>query len=173
MSVLVLKAMRTVKLLLLAGIMTGMMLITSACGKKQSAPSAHYEAVLDTLVSSVNVQDTESYLRCFTSDARQAYASSENYDPELAKDLAQKNEDKSLKMQYTTLEHTELDSSGIAKLQSEHAEKYSRRIEVTKAYQLKVEFSSGAEDKQMQLTVFNNGSSWLIEGDVIDNFFDK
>ena len=173
MSVLVLKAMRNLKLLLLAGLLAGLMLAVSACGKKQSAPSAHYEAVLDTLVSSVNVQDTDSYLRCFTADARNAYTSSESYDPELAKDLAQKSEDKSLKLQYTTLEHTELDSSGIAKLKSEHTEKYSRRIEVTKAYQLRVEFSSGADDKEMQLTVFNDGSRWLIAGDVIESFFDK
>lgn len=162
--------MRILKKLLCLGLCACILALT-ACGSKESPPSAHYEAVLDTLVAAVKLHDTPSYLKCFTYEAREDYASSENYNRDLTETLAKVEDGKEFKLVYLTLEHNELDSSGIAKLKSDYAEKYSKRIDIMKAYQLKVEFSSGDKTSEKMLTVFYNGITWLIMGDVIESFF--
>lgn len=162
--------MRKTKLFILLAL-TACVTLLAACGSRENPPSAHYEAVLDTLVSAVKVHDTSSYLKCFTPEAREDYAASETYDPDLTEKLALSGEGKEYKLIYSTLEHSELDSSGIAKLKKDYAERYRKRIEIMKAYELKVEFSSGDKSTQKMLTVFYNGISWQIMGDVIESYF--
>ena len=168
MSVLVLKLMRMCKTVICALLCV---FLLAGCGSRSSVPSAHYEEVLSTLTASAKLNDTASYLKCFTPAAQSAYLSSGRYDPDLTEKLEHSEDGKEYLLTYTVLDHKELDSAGIASLKLDYTEKYSQRIEIVKAYDLKIEFSSGSRCVTDKVTVLYNGSQWLILGDVIESFF--
>lgn len=174
MSVRILKAMKILYRIFLTVIaaVTALFLLTG-CGSKEKTRFAHYEKVLETLTLSVRVLDTQSYLKCFSEGARAEYVASDRYDPNLCEKLADSDGKKRLALIAMTLEHNELDSDAIAKLKDEYNQKYARRINITKAYELKTEFTSGDKINVKTLVVYNDGNEWRIFGDVIENFFQE
>ena len=165
--------MKKLKAFTLALIAAAMCLLAS-CGSSQGgAPSVHYEKVLDTLTSAVSLNDTEAYLLCFTEAARLNYMNSESYDRELAGKLSVKDEGRSLALICTVNEHRELTESEIASLEEAYKEKYSLRIDITKAYELSTVFTSGNKMAERTVYTVNNGNDWYILGPVIERFFEN
>lgn len=173
MSVRILKAMKISERIFLAAlaVLTALTMLTACGSEGNKTPSAHYEKVLETLALSVRVLDTESYLKCFSEAARAEYIASDRYDPELCERLSVKDGEKQLALICTALDHSELDTDAIAALKSEYNRKYAKRIDITKAYELRTEFSSGEKNTVRTITVYNDGHEWKIFGEVIENFF--
>jgi hypothetical protein len=146
----------------------------AGCGSDgERTQYAHYEEVLETLTLSVKVLDTESYLKCFSRGAKEAYKASKKYDEELCKRIAENDGQKQLALTYIVNDHKELDTEAIAKMKAEYTQRYAKRINISKAYELDTEFSSGDKTVKKTLTVFNDGNEWKIYGDVIESIFEE
>ena len=163
--------MKLLKLITLMLTAACLALALSSCGDEEPPPSEHYETVLDTMTAAVKAEDEDTYLRCFTPAARDSFSLSRSKDSNVTDKLHNSKGDSALPLVYETLEHREIDISGIKNLQRQYTEKYARRLDIVKAYELKVEFSSGESSATRMITVFNNGNDWYILGDVIDKLF--
>lgn len=175
MSVRILKAMkktsRFISALAAAVIVAASL---SGCGSdNEHTISAHYEAVLETLTQSVRVLDTNSYLKCFSQAARAEYVSSPKYEEDLCEKLAERDGQKQLALVYIVNDHNELDNDAITKLKNEYKQKYAKRIDITKAYEIQTEFTAGEKTSNKTLIVYNDGHEWKIYGNVIDSFFEE
>ncbi|MBR4555111.1 MAG: hypothetical protein IKO27_05900 [Ruminococcus sp.] len=145
--------------------------LLAGCGDSENNTSAHYEVVLRTLTQSVRTDDTEAYLLCFTDAARAVYEKSPGFDRKLAGKLAVTEDGVRLGLICSVADHRELERDEIAALRDAYSEKYSRRLEITKAYELKLEFSSGRSEAKRTVNVINDGTNWLIMGPVIESIF--
>ena len=157
------------RLILIVNILLAAVLLCS-CGDKERPPSANYLSAIEAMTQSVRLNDTEGYLMCFTDAARDKYRASESYDKDIAAKLTFDGEKTHL-LQYNIEDYHELNSDEIAKVKAQHTEAYKRRIEVSKAYELDIEFTSDGKTARRKLTVINNGVGWQICGDVIESFF--
>ncbi|MBR1763976.1 MAG: hypothetical protein IJ746_01115 [Ruminococcus sp.] len=157
------------RLILIVNILLAAVLLCS-CGDRDRPPSANYLSAIEAMTQSVRLTDTEGYLMCFTDAARDKYRASETYDKDVAANITFDGEDTHL-LQYSVEEYRELDADGIAKIKADHTAAYKRRIEVTKAYELDIEFTSDGKTARRTLIVINNGVGWQICGDVIESIF--
>lgn len=173
MSVRILKDMKRSRSLLCAALAALTVLLSlSGCGSDDTKTQyAHYEQVLETMTLSVKVLDTESYLKCFSRGAKEAYKASKKYDEDLCEHIAENDGQKQLALTYFVNDHNELDTEAISKLKEEYRQRYAKRINISKAYELDTEFSSGDKTVKKTLTVFNDGNEWKIYGDVIESIF--
>lgn len=173
MSVRILKDMKRSMSFLCAALAALIALFSfSGCGsEEEKTKDAHYEVVLETLTETVRVLDTESYLKCFSAGAKAAYKASDKYDRELCRRIAENDGQKQLALVCTVNDHSELGTEEVAKLKEEYRSRYAKRINITKAYQLDAEFSSGDKSVKKELIVFNDGNEWKIYGDVIESIF--
>ena len=146
--------------------------LLAGCSSDAPAPSVHYEKVLDTLTAAVKAKDTEAYLLCFTEAARLNYKKSDRYDRELASKLVPSDGGEQPALIYTVNDHRELNNEEISVLEGAYKEKYAMRIDITKAYELKLLFTSGTRRAERTLNAVNNGNGWLILGPVIENYFE-
>ena len=157
------------RLLIILNILIAAALFTS-CGEHERPPSANYLTAIEAMTQAVRVTDTEGYLMCFTDAARQKYKTGDDYDPDLAGKISFDGEESHI-LQYDVEDYRELDSEEIAKLKDEYTLAYKRRLDVSKAYELGLEFTSDGKTAKRTLTVINNGVSWQICGDVIKSIF--
>lgn len=146
--------------------------LLTGCGSDAPAPSVHYEKVLDTLSAAVKAKDTDAYLLCFTEAARLNYKNSDRYDRELASKLVPSEEGDSPALICTVNEHRELNNEEISVLEEAYKNKYAMRIDITKAYELRILFTSGSKRSEKTLNAVNNGNGWLILGPVIESYFE-
>ena len=159
------------KKIISALLLTAAMLLTG-CGSEPAAPSAHYEAVLDTVSAAVKAKDTDAYLLCFTDAARLNYLNSDSYDRSLAAKLIPSDEGEQPAMVFTVNDHRELNNNEISALETAYKDKYSMRIDITKAYEIKASVTSGALKAERTLNAVNVGTGWLLLGPVIESWFD-
>lgn len=146
-------------------------LLAAGCGDEAPAPSAHYETVLDTLTASVKLKDTDAYLLCFTEAARLRYKNSDEYSKELTAKLIPSDDGEQAGLVCRVAEHRELETAEVSALEEAYKAKYAMRIDITKAYEIRAEFTSGRNSTEKTLNVVNDGTGWLIMGPVIEKFF--
>ncbi|MBR6872667.1 MAG: hypothetical protein IKN17_04060 [Ruminococcus sp.] len=158
--------------LLLAVLAAAVCLLAAGCGSEEPVPSAHYESVLDTLTAAVKMKDTHGYLLCFTEAARLTYEASERYDRDLTSKLVPQQEGETPSLLYTVTEHRELTAGEVSALEEAYKNKYSLRLDITKAYELKVVFTAGSRHTERTVNAVNNGSGWLVLGPVIEKLFE-
>ena len=147
-------------------------LLTAGCGDEAPAPSAHYETVLDTLTASVKLGDTDAYLLCFTDAARLKYKNSDQYSKELTSRLVPSDDGEQAGLVCRVADHRALTDEELSTLANAYKEKYAMRMDITKAYEIKAEFTSGRHSTEKTLNVVNDGDGWLIMGPVIEKFFE-
>ncbi len=159
------------RILMMIGVFAAALMLLCSCGDSERPPSANYLSAVEAMTQAVKVADTEGYLMCFTEAARDKYRTGENYDPGLAGKITFDGETSRL-LQYDVEEYHELNSSEISKVKEDHIEAYKRRLEITKAYELDITFTSGERTARRKLIVINNGVGWQICGDVIEQVFE-
>ena len=159
-------------LTLLMAVLT-LFLLTS-CGEDEPAP-ANYERPAATMARAISLGDTKSYLNCFTHDAREAYINGENYNKNLVNTFLPSKTGTLIKT--ATTDDKALSADEIKKLEKQYKDKYKKRIDITKARKINVDFIINGETKlyeTKELTVVRVENSWLVFGDVIEFFnFEK
>lgn len=165
--------MKRIKHLLLMLIVLLSIVMCGCSNSKEIKPVLNYEQPIDTMISSIQNSDNESYLNCYTQGARDKYLNSENYNSRLTDLMVPKKDSKSIRLGEEVLSSTELSKDAIKQLQKEYTEKYKLRIDILKSYKLTVEISTYQGKTQMfdikEITVINTKSGWLIFDDVIEN----
>lgn len=158
------------KLLSIAVAVLTLFCMTSCKDETEPVP-ANYERPVVTVSRAIVANDTKAYLNSFTDGAKNAYVKGDNYNKDLVKTFLPSQSESIMKTK--TLSDSELDENAIDKLKQQYKEKYKKRIDITKARKLKVEFDlQGAAQMKAtkELTVVRVENSWLIFGDVIEDF---
>ncbi|WP_124100337.1 hypothetical protein [Ruminococcus sp. Marseille-P6503] len=159
-----------------AAALAAAMLALQGCGntENESKSVLNYEQPTVTMIRAVKLLDTQSYLNCFTPGAREKYENSDNYNSKLTQVLLPSQGKSSASLKIETLSAQELEADDIAKLEDDYRESYSRRLSISKAYDLSVQISTLQNEKETSdvrdIIVVNTGEEWLIYGDVIEKF---
>ena len=144
----------------------------TSCSEDEPAP-ANYERPIVTIARAITAMDTEAYLNCFTTDAKSAYVNGDNYNAELTKTfLPSQSENKRLIKTKTTSDK-ELEQEKIDELKQQYKDTYKKRIDITKARKLTVDFILQGQQEQTEtkkFTVVWVENRWLVFGDVIEEF---
>lgn len=158
-------------------LLTLMLLITvifiCSCGGEPVKTSLNYERPIIAIERSVDALDNVSYLNCFTLGAKQAYMESDNYNPELVSTLlpSQTASKRLFKAKVTSAQP--LEQEDITMLEQEYKDKYKKRINISKAQKLNVEFGTmlGNNEKidSRELIAVRIETEWYIYGDVIES----
>lgn len=147
------------------------LLCMTSCGSKEEPIPANYERPAVTMAKAIAASDTKAYLNCFTDEAKSEYINGNAYNKDLVKTFLPSQSESIIKTRTTS--DTELNQRRIDELKEQYKEKYKKRIDISKARKLTVEFTIQGEDKQSvskELTVVRVENSWLIFGDVIEEF---
>lgn len=145
-----------------------------SCGTEPVKTSMNYERPIITMARAINSLDSETYLNCFTGGAKQDYIESESYNPELVKTMLPSITASKSLFKAKILSSKELGKDDIDKLIQEYKDKYKKRINITKAQQITVEFGTMQNNSEQldtrDLVTVSVENNWLIFGDVIEQF---
>lgn len=147
------------------------MLCIVSCGSEEDPIPANYERPAVTMAKAISAYDTQAYLNCFTDEAKNEYINGSSYNKDLVKTFLPSQTESVIKTQMTS--DTELNSRRIDELKEQYKEKYKKRIDISKARKITVEFTIQGNSKQSvskELTVVRVENRWLVFGDVIEKF---
>ncbi len=147
----------------------------AGCQKKQEKSVLNHEQPISTMVRAIKIDDTDSYLNCFTPSAIKTYKESDEYNSRLTEVLIpQKGENTQTAINSNLISSNELSDKEIKKLQNEYKDKYKYRIDILKAYNVSVEFTTIKNNKNYiddrNIVVINTDNGWLVYGNIIDSF---
>lgn len=144
----------------------------TACGSdKPEIKSMEYETPVATFVNAFNKGDEDSLEKCFTMGAREEFSESGEKAVETLKECIESAAGSTALLSYTLDEKTQLGEEEIASLKEDYIAKYGKRLDIKKAYSLKVTFKTAIGNKECAseiITVKTDGG-WCIYGDVITN----
>lgn len=149
----------------------------ASCGEEDEITPANYERPVATMARAITAMDTEAYLNCFTSDEKQEYINSDNYNEELVKTFLPSQSENKRILKTKTISDKELGQDKIDQLKQQYKDDFKKRVDITKARQLKVEFILQGDKEQkatVNLTVVWIENRWYVYGDVVEKFeFEK
>lgn len=161
------------KLLYLTSVLIAFLSVCS-CGAEPVKTAMNYERPIITLSRAIDAMDSASYFRCFTEGAKQAYSESDNYNPDLVKTLLPSQAADRHLFKAKIVSSKELDEDMINNLEQEYKDKYRKRIDISKAQQMTVEFGTIQGSNELidsrDLTAVRIENNWYIFGDVIESF---
>lgn len=111
-------------------------------------------------------------LACFTPGAIESFGEENDIVKALSEDI-ESTIGESTRLLYDVLEKQEMDKEFVKIISDEYTDKYSLRLDVKKAYKLKVVISAAlginkkATTGELEIITIKAGSSWYIYGDVI------
>ena len=161
------------KILSLISVFTIFLLVCS-CGTESVKTSMNYERPVITMSRAIDAMDSVSYLNCFTEGAKQAYAESDSYNPELVKTMLPSQSANKHLFKAKVISSKELDDDTIKGLEKEYTDKYKKRIDIFKAQKMTVEFGTiygnSEQIDSRDLIAVRIENNWFIFGDVIESF---
>lgn len=166
--------MKLIKKILSLVLVFTIFLLVCSCGTEPVKTSMNYERPIITMSRAIDAMDSDSYFNCFTEGAKQAYAESDNYNPELVKTMLPSQASNKHLFKAKIISSSELDEDAIYDLEQEYKKKYKKRINIFKAQQLIVDFGTiqGSTEQidSRELTAVRIENNWFIYGDVIESF---
>lgn len=148
------------------------LLLCSCSDKEPKRQYLEYEAPLATFINAYNKKDSRSMLACFTPGAIESFGEENDIVKALSEDI-ESTIGESTRLYYDVLEKQEMDKEFVKIISDEYTDKYSLRLDVKKAYKLKVVISAAlginkkATTGEFEIITIKAGSSWYIYGDVI------
>ncbi|WP_295207884.1 hypothetical protein [Ruminococcus sp.] len=147
-------------------------MIFCACGKEERAVLS-YEQPVATLTTAAQYGDTQSYISCFTPEAKAEYLAGEDYNSNLAETLLTRG-DNGAELSYKLSDKTELDSAEMTALEGTYKKDYHKNVTIKKAFKFQATFTEKLEEKSLsdsiEMTVVKIDTNWYIFGGVIEKF---
>ncbi len=142
----------------------------ASCGSdKPEIKSMEYETPVATFVNAFNKGDEDSLVKCFTAGAQEEFSKSGEKAVEALKESIENAAGNTTVLSYTLDEKTQLGEEYISSLKESYTEKYGKRLDIKKAYSLKVTFKAvpGNKEYVREMITIKTDSGWCIYGDVI------
>lgn len=146
------------------------LLCLCGCGD-ETVEVSNFERPIINLCSSVEHNDSATYLNCFTPAAKKAYLSeqSSSGSGDIVDTFVKNSglqEDRKLSCEIIT--KLELSSAECEKLQKQYRSQYAKNLTIEKAFQLDAALTSSKGTVMQRFTVVLIDSSWYIHGSVIE-----
>ncbi|MBP1572619.1 MAG: hypothetical protein J6A55_02300 [Oscillospiraceae bacterium] len=148
------------------------LLVLSSCESDEPEREyLEYEAPIATFINAYNKKDSASALGCFTPGAKDLYGTENDIVNDLSSYVDSVVGDRA-RLSYKVLDKQELDEQAVNAISDEYTDTYSLRLEVKKAYKLKVKISTkggnlSATNENLEIITIKAGSSWYIYGNVL------
>lgn len=142
----------------------------AACGSdKPEIKSMEYEMPVATFVNAFNKGDEDSLVKCFTMGAQDEFSKSSEKAVDKLKECIENAAGNKAVLSYTLDEKTQLGEEYISSLKESYTEKYGKRLDIKKAYSLKVTFKAvpGNKEYVREMITIKTDSGWCIYGEVI------
>ncbi|MBQ9374822.1 MAG: hypothetical protein IJU04_00590 [Ruminococcus sp.] len=166
--------MKALKSALLSIMLIVTIISVCSCGGEPVKTSLNYERPVITMARAVDSMDSESYLNCFTDGAKLKYMKSDNYNPDLVNTMLPSQADNKRLFKAKVVSAQSLDKNAITELQKDYVAQYKKRISITKAQKMTVEFGTIQGNTEQidrrELTAVRIENEWFIYGDVIEEF---
>ena len=159
------------------------LMLLCGCGGEQTEVTNHERPILD-LCTSLEHNDANAYLGCFTPAAKKAYLAGGDEDSSDTSDSSGKRRGKDIiadvlsqsglesgdRISCEVIVKVELPSADREKLQKQYKSKYAKNVTIEKAFQIDASLSCSKGTDMHRFTVVLFDENWYIFGDVIEQF---
>lgn len=152
--------------------LAAIMLMTS-CSDDSEPAQENYERPIATMARAITVMDSNTYFNCYTEEAKNAYFESDNYNGDLVMTFLPSQSENKRILKTETVSDKQLDKNKIDELKKQYKDKYKKRIDITKARKLTVNFVLQGEKELVETKAFTVvwvENRWLVYGDVVEKF---
>ena len=142
-----------------------------SCGDEEKIVH-NYEKPIENLITAAEHSDTDSYLNCFTPQAKETYIADDEYNEKLAENVLEGG--KLEGTDFETKSSEDLTADELSELEKEYKAKYKKTVTMKKGERLNVDFTALRGEKSvsdnLDIVVVRINDSWFIYGDVIEGF---
>ena len=148
-----------------------------SCGGEDEPSPENYERPVVTMARAITAMDSKAYFNCYTEEAKNEYFESDDYNGDLVMTFLPSKSDHKVIIKTKTTSDKELNQKKIDELKEQYKNKYKKRIDITKARKLTVDFILQGEKEMVETKAFTVvwiENRWYIFGDVVQEFeFEK
>ena len=153
------------------------LLSMASCGGEKEPSPENYERPVVTMARAITAMDSDAYFNCYTEEAKNEYFESDDYNSDLVMTFLPSQSENKRILKTRTTSDKELNQKKIDELKEQYKDKYKKRLDITKARKLTVDFILQGEKELVETKAFTVvwvENRWLVFGDVLEEFeFEK